>query len=136
MSFDIKNKTALVTGANRGIGKAIVESFLTHGASKVYLAIRNPESAQELQQKYGNQVVALQFDATDPQSIKAAAETAVDVDVVVNNAGILEIADPLAPHAEEVLAKEMLPEDVVHYLKEEFRAEFRQLRSMKDRKLY
>ncbi|MDL5511413.1 hypothetical protein QSE00_06295 [Arenibacter sp. M-2] len=44
MSISIANKVALVTGANRAIGKAIVESFINHCAKKVYLAVRNTES--------------------------------------------------------------------------------------------
>ena len=50
MSITIENKVALVTGANRGIGKAVVESLLKHGAKKVYLAVRNPDSARVLEE--------------------------------------------------------------------------------------
>ena len=107
MSLSIENKTALVTGANRGIGKAIVESFLKHGAKKVYLAVRNPESTTELAQKYGDKVVTLQVDVADADSIKKLAEYAKDVDVVVNNAGVLEIADPLSSNVEAALTKEL-----------------------------
>jgi len=107
MSLSIENKIALVTGANRGIGKAIVQSFLEHGAKKVYLAVRNPESTTELAQQYGDRVVTLQVDVADEASVKSLAKQAGDVEVVVNNAGVLEIADPLSDHAEAALTKEL-----------------------------
>ena len=107
MSFSIEGKVALITGANRGIGKAIVEAFIAQGASKVYLAVRNPESTVALAQQYGDKVVTLTLDAGDAASIKQAATQAQDVDIVVNNAGVLEVADPLADDAEAALAHEM-----------------------------
>ncbi len=88
MGISIENKVALVTGANRGIGKAIVESFMNHGAKKVYLAVRRPESAAELEAQYGGKVVTIRADVADKVSIQALAKQAADVDVVVNNAGI------------------------------------------------
>jgi len=107
MSLSIENKIALVTGANRGIGKAIVQSFLEHGAKKVYLAVRNPESTIDLSKQYGDKVVTLEVDVSNAESIKKLAKQAKDVEVVVNNAGVLEIADPLSDNVEEALTKEL-----------------------------
>ncbi len=107
MSFTLQNKTALVTGANRGIGKAIVKTFIENGASKVYLAVRDPESTLEQAQEYGDKVVTLKVDMNDAASIKALATQAQDVDIVVNNAGVLEVADPLSDNIEEALNKEL-----------------------------
>ncbi|MEO1131921.1 MAG: SDR family oxidoreductase [Cyanobacteria bacterium J06639_1] len=95
MSYTIQNKTVLVTGANRGIGKALVETFLDRGATKVYAAVRTLESAAPLVEKYGNEVVPIRIDVSDPQSVVAAAKTASDVEVVVNNAGAFQAASPL-----------------------------------------
>ncbi len=107
MGFSVANKVALVTGANRGIGKAIVESLFSHGAKKVYLAVRNPQSTVELEKKYGDSVVTIQLDAADVESINSAAKQATDVELVVNNAGVLEIADPLSEGFETALNYEM-----------------------------
>ena len=89
MSYDITNKITLVTGANRGIGKAIVETFLEHGASKVYAGVRSLDKAEALVAEFGEKVVPIEIDYDNPASIKAAAETANDVQVVVSNAGVL-----------------------------------------------
>ena len=89
MSYDISNKITLVTGANRGIGKAIVETFLEHGASKVYAGVRSLNKAEALVAEFGEKVVPIEIDYDKPASIKAAAEIADDVQVVVSNAGVL-----------------------------------------------
>ena len=89
MTYDISNKNTLVTGANRGIGKAIVESFLEHGASKVYAGVRTLGKAEALVAEFGEKVVPVEIDYDKPASIKAAAKTADDVQVVVSNAGVL-----------------------------------------------
>lgn len=85
----IKDSIALVTGANRGIGKAIVEELLARGASKVYAGVRNTASAQPLVAQYGDRVVPLKLDVTNKDDIAAAASAASDVQILVNNAGIV-----------------------------------------------
>lgn len=107
MSISVNNKVALVTGANRGIGKAIVESFLKHGAKKVYLAVRNPASTKALEEQFGSKVVTLRADVSDAESIKQLALQAKDVDIVVNNAGIMRLASPLSEDAEQALTQEI-----------------------------
>ena len=53
MSYDVRDKTILVTGANRGIGKAITNTLLKHGAGKIYAAVRRPASADALVESHG-----------------------------------------------------------------------------------
>src|SRR6266478_911910 len=90
----IEGAVALVTGANRGIGRALTEVLLTRGVRKVYAAARNPEALRPLGDE---RLVSLRLDVTDPDQIRAAAEAASDVDLVFNNAGVVlatGIADP------------------------------------------
>lgn len=107
MGFQVKNKIVLVTGANRGIGKAIVEGALSRGAAKVYLAVRNLDSAKPLIEEYGDRVVPIQLDLEQPESILKAADIANDVDVVVSNAGVLRVSNPLEADAIENLQYEI-----------------------------
>jgi NAD(P)-dependent dehydrogenase (short-subunit alcohol dehydrogenase family) len=87
MGFSIKGKTALVTGANRGIGEAIVDALVKAGATKVYAAARNIKDLAPLTARHGARVVALRLDVTDPAQVAAAAAAAPDVQLLVNNAG-------------------------------------------------
>lgn len=105
--MELHEKNILVTGANRGIGKSIVEEALHRGAAKVYAAVRNVDTAAPLVAEYGARVVPIPLDLTDPESIRAAAKVAGDVDVVVNNAGVLKLRTALAEDAIERLQSEM-----------------------------
>ncbi|WP_372366124.1 SDR family oxidoreductase [Candidatus Uabimicrobium sp. HlEnr_7] len=103
MSYDIKNKVALVTGANRGIGKTIVEAFIKEGASKVYAAVRKLDSAKELIEKHGEKVVAIEVDLSKPETIASAAQNAQDVEILINNAGVLTTVNLLSDEAIKTL---------------------------------
>jgi NAD(P)-dependent dehydrogenase (short-subunit alcohol dehydrogenase family) len=89
MAIRIAGTTALVTGANRGIGRALVDALLARGAAKVYAATRRPETLDALVQASGGRVVAVPLDVTNPAEVRAAAEQAGDVQLVINNAGIV-----------------------------------------------
>ncbi|MEU6223030.1 SDR family oxidoreductase [Streptomyces sp. NPDC047042] len=87
--MDIAGSTALVTGANRGIGRRFVEQLLERGAVKVYASARRPESIDIRDPR----VVPLHLDLLDEESIAQAAASAPDVTLLVNNAGIATGAD-------------------------------------------
>lgn len=103
----VKGKIVLVTGANRGIGKAIVDVFIKEGADKIYAAARNLESLNPLTAAYGNRIQPIHIDLNKPETIEHAAQQADDVEWVINNAGMLNVADPLSANAIEAMKQEM-----------------------------
>ncbi len=98
--MQIKNSIALVTGANRGIGRALVESLLAQGASKVYAAARRVKDLESVVALDPKRVVALQVDVTSPVQLSDAAAKAKDVTLLINNAGVLDFGSVLEAPAE------------------------------------
>lgn len=87
--MEIRNKTLLVTGANRGLGRAIVEASLDRGASRVYAGARDVRTLAPLMERGQGRVLPLQLDVTDARSLTEAHERVPALDVLINNAGLL-----------------------------------------------
>ncbi len=84
--MNFKNATVFITGANRGIGRALVEELLGQGVKRIYAATRKPEEIQ------GNDlIVPVKLDVTDRQAVKAIAQHAADTTILINNAGALAL---------------------------------------------
>jgi len=88
--------TALVTGANKGIGKQIARQLVAAGLS-VYVGSRDAERGQRTVDEIGPGARLLVLDVTDATSIAEAASHVDDLDILVNNAGISGEFDPGAP---------------------------------------
>lgn len=97
-----KDSIALVTGANRGLGRALVEGLLTAGARRVYAGARNPRTLATLVSRAEGRIVPLELDVADPASLAAAAHVAPDVTLLINNAGVLASYNVLASTPEQV----------------------------------
>lgn len=97
MPIDPQGKTVLITGADRGIGLALAKSFLKAGAAKLYATTLEAQQTHPLSEHHPGRVIACHLDLTKPQTIEAAAAMADDVQIVVNNGGILTSGDALDP---------------------------------------
>ena len=95
--MQIENSTVLITGANRGIGLAFAKAFLARGAHKVYAGARDPSKISL------TGVTPIKLDVNSIADVKAAAQLAQDVNIVVNNAGIAQLGSFMVEDAEAIL---------------------------------
>jgi NAD(P)-dependent dehydrogenase (short-subunit alcohol dehydrogenase family) len=99
----IAGKAVLVTGANRGIGRALADEALSRGAGVVYAGTRRPFTHPDAR------VISLALDVTDAAQVEAAAGQVGALDVLINNAGVApydDLSDPAA--LEQALAVNLL----------------------------
>ena len=90
----IADKAVLVTGANRGIGQALVDEALRRGAKRVYAGTRKPLAHSD------TRVTPLTLDVTNVAQIQAAVESVEPLDILVNNAGVELYGDlAIVPHS-------------------------------------
>jgi 3-oxoacyl-[acyl-carrier protein] reductase len=93
----LDNKTAVLTGSNRGIGKKILEVFSMNGA-KVFACVRKNNDSfksyvDQLEKKTKNQIITIKLDLSNEEEIKNAANeiisSKIPIDILINNAGII-----------------------------------------------
>jgi NAD(P)-dependent dehydrogenase (short-subunit alcohol dehydrogenase family) len=95
--MDISTSVPVVTGAARGLGSHLVDALLDRGVPKIYGLARDIAAVRQ-----DARVVPVQFDLLDPASIAAAAETAADATLLINNASTAAFAGPLDADADAV----------------------------------
>ena len=99
--MNIEGSVALVTGANRGLGKVLAEQLLARGAKKVYAGARDPSKIT-----YPG-VEPVKLDITNAADVEAAAKALGDVNLVINNAGIAQFASLAGDSSLEIARKAM-----------------------------
>jgi NAD(P)-dependent dehydrogenase (short-subunit alcohol dehydrogenase family) len=109
--MQINGLSAVVTGANGGLGKCLVDQLLARGARRVYAAGRERASLDKVVSAEPDRVSRLVLDITDEAQARAAAESASDVKLVFNNAGVMAFGSPLEADL-ELLERDI----VVNYL--------------------
>src|SRR5262249_20213278 len=91
----IENTVAFVTGANRGIGAALVQALLEGGASKVYATARHEGDLTTVGAKDDRRIVPVHLDVTNAAHVARVAGQASDVSILFNNAGVLNFGSVL-----------------------------------------
>lgn len=99
----IRDSVALVTGGNRGLGRAYCEGLLRAGAAKVYAAARDPSKIR----MRDSRLVPVALDVTSVADVISAAHNCADTSLLINNAGVLRNSPMLGIEAEEAARQEM-----------------------------
>jgi NAD(P)-dependent dehydrogenase (short-subunit alcohol dehydrogenase family) len=97
-TMKIEGSVALVTGANRGLGRALVSALVEAGATKVYAAARDERKLSPA----SSRVIPVTLDTTRPDQVAAAARKANDVTLLINNAGVLSSFNVLTTNPSDI----------------------------------
>jgi short-subunit dehydrogenase len=105
--MNIQNSVAIVTGANRGIGKAYVESLVKADAQRIYATARNIEALNDIVAIAPERIIPLTLDVTDFEQVNAIAQNARDVTLLINNAGAIGTGGVFTANSMEIAQWEM-----------------------------
>lgn len=84
----LKNKVVLITGADGGLGTALVNELIKRNVKKIYATGLKLDNLNQAFQKFSDKVVTVELDVTNTESIKSCAEKCIDTQILVNNAGV------------------------------------------------
>lgn len=121
MSYTIQGKTALVTGANRGLGKALVEALIAKGAKRIYVGGRQLADLSEAVKLAPSVVIPVQLDVVNGAHIRNLTREITELDILINNAGtatgsMFSGEDSLAIANTEMAVNYFGPVNLVHAL--------------------
>jgi NAD(P)-dependent dehydrogenase (short-subunit alcohol dehydrogenase family) len=105
--MNVQNSVAFVTGANRGIGRAYVEALVKSGVRRIYATARSIETLQDLVALAPDRIMPIALDINNTEQVKAVAETAQDVTLLINNAGVIGSGGLFTPNSVETAQWEM-----------------------------
>ena len=99
--MEIEGKRVLISGAGRGLGRALVGAFVAAGAHEVLAGTRNHEAQDSLRREFPERVTPLQLDVTSDSDLAAVAQLGT-IDILVNNAGVAGFGNPLTMNLADV----------------------------------
>lgn len=105
--INIKDSVIFITGANRGIGKALVEVAIQEGAAKVYAAARDTGKLADLVSQDPARIIPVELDVTDGEQIRRAVKQAADTHILINNAGVAGYSGILFQFDEDAARREL-----------------------------
>ncbi len=105
--LNLTGKSALVTGANRGIGEAYVRYLIERGVQTVYACARERNNLKHLEAEYGDRITSILLDVTRVEHIEAIKGKISSLDILINNAGVANACFSTSDNALEVARLEM-----------------------------
>ncbi|MCA1578158.1 MAG: SDR family NAD(P)-dependent oxidoreductase [Acidobacteria bacterium] len=99
--MEIEGKRVLVSGASRGLGKALVAAFVAAGAGEVFAGTRTDDARNSLRQEFPERVTPIQLDVTSDPDVDAVTQLG-PINILVNNAGVAGFGNPLTMSFDDV----------------------------------